>query len=72
MGVQLGGKVGYAIRFEDCYDETTIIKYMTDGVLLRESLYDPHLNQYRYITLTKYEELSKIYIRTNHKNNLIF
>lgn len=32
------GKVGYAIRFEDVTSEKTIIKYMTDGVLLRESL----------------------------------
>ena len=32
------GQVGYAIRFEDCTSEKTIIKYMTDGVLLRETL----------------------------------
>lgn len=31
-------QVGYAIRFEDVTSEKTIIKYMTDGVLLRESL----------------------------------
>ncbi|CAN0458221.1 unnamed protein product, partial [Laminaria digitata] len=31
-------KVGYAIRFEDVTSDKTIIKYMTDGVLLRESL----------------------------------
>ena len=39
----LGGKIGYAIRFEDCTSEHTLIKYMTDGVLLRESLNDPDL-----------------------------
>jgi len=38
MGVKLGDECGYAIRFEDCTSEKTIIKYMTDGVLLRESL----------------------------------
>jgi len=27
--------VGYAIRFEDCTGPDTVIKYMTDGVLLR-------------------------------------
>jgi pre-mRNA-splicing factor ATP-dependent RNA helicase DHX38/PRP16 len=32
----LGGTVGYAIRFEDQTTEHTLIKYMTDGVLLRE------------------------------------
>ena len=35
MGCELGSKVGYAIRFEDCTGPDTIIKYMTDGVLLR-------------------------------------
>lgn len=31
-------QVGYSIRFEDCTSNKTIIKYMTDGVLLRETL----------------------------------
>ena len=31
MGCELGSKVGYAIRFEDCTSSDTIIKYMTDG-----------------------------------------
>jgi pre-mRNA-splicing factor ATP-dependent RNA helicase DHX38/PRP16 len=43
MGVELGSLVGYSIRFEDVTSEKTIIKYMTDGVLLRESLNDPDL-----------------------------
>jgi pre-mRNA-splicing factor ATP-dependent RNA helicase DHX38/PRP16 len=43
MGVPLGTKVGYSIRFEDCTSKETVIKYMTDGVLLRESLNDPEL-----------------------------
>lgn len=38
MGVELGEEVGYAIRFEDLTSNNTVIKYMTDGVLLRESL----------------------------------
>jgi pre-mRNA-splicing factor ATP-dependent RNA helicase DHX38/PRP16 len=48
---QLGGTVGYAIRFEDCTSEDTKIKYMTDGVLLRESLNDPDLNKYSAIVV---------------------
>jgi len=40
MGIELGSTVGYSIRFEDCTSKETIIKYMTDGVLLRESLND--------------------------------
>jgi hypothetical protein len=35
MGVVLGEEVGYAIRFEDVTSDKTMIKYMTDGVLLR-------------------------------------
>ena len=35
MGVKLGSEVGYSIRFEDCTSERTIIKYMTDGMLLK-------------------------------------
>ena len=38
MGTELGDDVGYSIRFEDCTSEKTIVKYMTDGILLRESL----------------------------------
>eukprot|EP00977_Amphora_coffeiformis_P012457 scaffold3077_cov162-Amphora_coffeaeformis.AAC.16 len=49
---QLGGTVGYAIRFEDCTSEDTKIKYMTDGVLLRESLNDPDLNKYSAIVVS--------------------
>ena len=44
MGVELGTQVGYSIRFEDCTSKETKIKYMTDGVLLRESLLDSELN----------------------------
>ena len=40
-------QVGYAIRFEDCTSEQTVIKYMTDGVLLRETLTSGDLDTYR-------------------------
>jgi pre-mRNA-splicing factor ATP-dependent RNA helicase DHX16 len=46
MGVKLGHEVGYSIRFEDCTSEKTIIKYMTDGMLLREFLSEPDLRSY--------------------------
>jgi len=48
MGVKLGHEVCYSIRFEDCTSEKTIIKYMTDGMLLREFLGEPDLASYRY------------------------
>ena len=38
FGCQLGEEVGYAIRFEDCTSSETVIKYMTDGMLLRETV----------------------------------
>ncbi|KAG2645582.1 hypothetical protein PVAP13_2KG431815 [Panicum virgatum] len=47
METDLGDKVGYAIRFEDVTGPNTIIKYMTDGVLLRETLKDADLDKYR-------------------------
>ena len=38
FGCRLGEEVGYAIRFEDCTSKDTVIKYMTDGMLLRDCL----------------------------------
>ncbi len=44
MGVKLGEEVGYSIRFDDCTDaQRTKIKYLTDGMLLRETMSDPLL-----------------------------
>ncbi|KAM4055089.1 helicase associated (HA2) domain-containing protein [Hirsutella rhossiliensis] len=56
MEVNLGGTVGYAIRFEDCTSRETVIKYMTDGVLLRESLNEPDLERYSCIIMDEAHE----------------
>ena len=56
MEVPLGGLVGYAIRFEDCTSKETAIKYMTDGVLLRESLVEPDLDKYSCIIMDEAHE----------------
>lgn len=48
VGCRLGQEVGYTIRFEDCTSADTKIKYMTDGMLLRECLIDPDMKQVRY------------------------
>lgn len=40
--------MGYSIRFEDCTSERTVLRYMTDGMLLREFLSEPDLASYRY------------------------
>ncbi|KAI3896670.1 hypothetical protein MKW92_019239 [Papaver armeniacum] len=59
LNVQLGEEVGYAIRFEDRTNEKkTKVKYLTDGVLLRESLSDPELKQYSVIILDEAHERS--------------
>jgi pre-mRNA-splicing factor ATP-dependent RNA helicase DHX38/PRP16 len=59
MDLELGTTVGYNIRFEDCTSKPlTKIKYMTDGVLLRESLNDPDLDQYSAIVMDEAHERS--------------
>uniref|UniRef100_A0A803TC91 RNA helicase n=1 Tax=Anolis carolinensis TaxID=28377 RepID=A0A803TC91_ANOCA len=58
MGVSLGEEVGYAIRFEDCTSENTVIKYMTDGILLRESLREADLDHYSAIIMDEAHERS--------------
>ncbi|KAK3086642.1 hypothetical protein FSP39_021298 [Pinctada imbricata] len=58
MKVELGQDVGYAIRFEDCTSENTIIKYMTDGILLRESLRESDLDNYSAVIMDEAHERS--------------
>lgn len=56
MGVKLGHEVGYSIRFEDCTSEKTILKYMTDGMLLREFLGEPDLASYSVVMVDEAHE----------------
>ncbi|KAF8635093.1 hypothetical protein AX15_000533 [Amanita polypyramis BW_CC] len=57
MDVQLGRQVGYSIRFEDMTEPgTTFLKYMTDGMLLREAMNDPNLGRYSTIILDEAHE----------------
>ena len=56
MDVTLGGEVGYSIRFEDVTSQKTILKYMTDGMLLREAMNDNNLNRYSTIILDEAHE----------------
>ncbi|XP_043698039.1 pre-mRNA-splicing factor ATP-dependent RNA helicase DEAH10-like [Telopea speciosissima] len=64
-GVELGQKVGYSIRFEDVTSSSTRIKYMTDGLLLREALLDPLLSKYSVIIVDEAHE------RTVHTDVLL-
>uniref|UniRef100_UPI0037E9A933 pre-mRNA-splicing factor ATP-dependent RNA helicase DHX16 n=1 Tax=Semicossyphus pulcher TaxID=241346 RepID=UPI0037E9A933 len=56
MGVKLGNEVGYSIRFEDCTSERTVLKYMTDGMLLREFLTEPDLASYSVVIIDEAHE----------------
>ncbi|CAG2103964.1 unnamed protein product [Medioppia subpectinata] len=55
-GCRLGQEIGYTIRFEDCTSPETQIKYMTEGMLLRECLIDPDMKQYAVIMLDEAHE----------------
>ncbi|CAB4016572.1 ATP-dependent RNA helicase DHX33, partial [Paramuricea clavata] len=56
MGENIGGKIGYTVRFEDVSSINTRIKYMTDGMLLREAISDPQLKRYGVIILDEAHE----------------
>eukprot|EP00884_Botryococcus_braunii_P018562 jgi/Botrbrau1/538/Bobra.0010s0013.1 len=56
MDVTLGEEVGYSIRFEECSSARTQIKFMTDGMLLREAMSDPLLEKYSVIILDEAHE----------------
>ncbi len=65
MDVALGDEVGYTIRFDDVSSSKTRIKYLTDGMLLREAMTDPTLSRYSVIILDEAHE------RTVHTDILI-
>ena len=58
MGCKLGEEVGYSIRFEDLTSAKTRIKFLTDGLLLREALADPLLSRYSVIMVDEAHERS--------------
>ena len=53
---KLGNEVGYSIRFEDCTSERTVLKYMTDGMLLREFLGEPDMASYGVVIIDEAHE----------------
>ncbi|KAG7281429.1 hypothetical protein CRUP_029878 [Coryphaenoides rupestris] len=58
MRCTLGQEVGYQVRFDDFTSQATVVKYMTDGCLLREILADRRLSQYSVVILDEAHERS--------------
>ncbi|KAI4866524.1 P-loop containing nucleoside triphosphate hydrolase protein [Hypoxylon rubiginosum] len=56
LDVNLGEEVGYSIRFEDKTSSKTMLKYMTDGMLLREAMHDHDMSRYSCIILDEAHE----------------
>lgn len=56
MGVRLGEDVGYSVRFEQVSSNKTRLKYLTDGMLLREAILDHTLRAYQVIILDEAHE----------------
>lgn len=59
MNAELGRQVGYSIRFEELYDKAeTDIKFMTEGILIREMMNDPLLTSYSVVLVDEVHERS--------------
>lgn len=58
VGTEVGQDVGYSIRFEDLTSPSTRIKFLTDGLLIREALVDPLLSRYSVIMVDEAHERS--------------
>lgn len=56
VGCRLGDEVGYSVRFESNLSNKTEIKYLTDGMLLREFLSDPLLSTYSALMIDEAHE----------------
>lgn len=65
VGVKVGNEVGYSIRFEDNTSDKTVLKYMTDGMLLREFMTEPDLSGYSALMIDEAHE------RTVHTDILL-
>src|SRR5580692_4475184 len=56
LGVKLGDEVGYQIRFENCTSAKTKIRFVTEGVLLRQLIDDPQLRGVSAILFDEFHE----------------
>ncbi|MFY9262734.1 MAG: ATP-dependent RNA helicase HrpA [Actinomycetaceae bacterium] len=58
LGVELGGAIGYQVRFTEHVSADTLVKLMTDGILLAEIQSDPELRRYDTIIIDEAHERS--------------
>jgi len=58
MGTDYGKGVGCQVRFDDSTCDETIVKFMTDGILLAETQHDRHLRQYDCLIVDEAHERS--------------
>uniref|UniRef100_A0A183CLS4 RNA helicase n=1 Tax=Globodera pallida TaxID=36090 RepID=A0A183CLS4_GLOPA len=58
MMCRLGDAVGYAVRFDECISAQSRIKFLTDGILLRELMSDPLLQAYSVVIVDEAHERS--------------
>ncbi|ROV95065.1 hypothetical protein VSDG_05850 [Cytospora chrysosperma] len=56
LDVKLGEEVGYSVRFDNCTSDKTLLKYMTDGQLLRECMHDNDMTRYSTIIIDEAHE----------------
>ena len=56
LGVRLGDEVGYQIRFENCTSARTKIRFVTEGVLLRQMIDDPQLRGVSALLFDEFHE----------------
>jgi pre-mRNA-splicing factor ATP-dependent RNA helicase DHX15/PRP43 len=56
MDVKLGEEVGCSVRFDDKSGDKTLLRYMTDGLLLHEVLHDAEFSKYVSVYLNVYIE----------------
>ncbi len=58
LGVNLGREVGYQVRFDDRTGRDTVVKFMTDGILLAETRSDPAFRRYQTLIIDEAHERS--------------
>ena len=58
MGVEVGGEVGFSMRFDDNVGDRTLIRVMTDGILLAEIQRDRMLSRYDTLIVDEAHERS--------------